>query len=118
MYSRQPHIAVDAMIAWAVFGSVYVFYLFGTKNLGSVTASNGDSFTYNKEFKYADYGAENCGSYQYNNTATIVETEQFASATLKVNVHCYIWESLWAKGVGEGVTARSMAQQFTSSHTL
>ena len=72
--------------------------LFGTVDLGSVTAPNDAQFTYNKVFAWADYGADNCGSFQYDNTATIVETGQDASATLKVNVQCYIYESAWAKG--------------------
>jgi hypothetical protein len=72
--------------------------LFGEVDLGSVTAPNDAQFTYTKDFAWADYGQEGCGSYQYDNTATIVETEQSASATLKVNVQCYIFESAWAEG--------------------
>jgi hypothetical protein len=81
--------------------------LFGTVNLGTVTAPNDAQFTYTKDFAWADYGQEGCGSYQYDNTATIVETEQSASATLKVNVQCFIYESAWAEGVGEGVNAHA-----------
>jgi hypothetical protein len=72
--------------------------LFGEKNLGTVTAPNDKEFTYDKEFAWANYGTHNCGSYEYNNTATIVETEQSASAKLKVNVQCYIYETAFAKG--------------------
>jgi hypothetical protein len=72
--------------------------LFGTVALGTVTAPNGHIFTYDKHFVWADYGADNCGSYTYNNTATIVETGQSASAVLKVNVQCYIYETAYAKG--------------------
>jgi hypothetical protein len=57
--------------------------LFGEVDLGSVTAPNGDTFTYDKCFAYADYEP---GSYEYDNTAEIVETGQSASAKLKVNV--------------------------------
>jgi hypothetical protein len=72
--------------------------LFGEVELGTVTAKNNKQFTYTKEFAWADYGKKLCGDYVYNNTATIVETGQFADATLKVNVQCYVYESAWAKG--------------------
>jgi hypothetical protein len=72
--------------------------LFGTVALGTVTAPNDATFTYTKDFAWADYGADLCGDYVYDNTATIVETEQSDSATLKVNVQCYTYESAWAKG--------------------
>jgi len=57
-------------------------------------------FTYTKDFAWADYGADRCGDYTYNNEATIVETEQSASATLLVNVQCYVYETAYAKGDG------------------
>jgi hypothetical protein len=79
--------------------------LFGTVALGTVTAPNDATFTYEKAFSWADYGADDCGDYVYDNTATIVETGQSDSATLKVNVQCYIYESAWAEGSGDGVTA-------------
>jgi hypothetical protein len=66
--------------------------------LGTVTAPNDGQFTYTKDFAWADYGADNCGDFTYENTATIVETGQSASATLKVNVQCYIYETAYAKG--------------------
>lgn len=72
--------------------------LFGDVDLGTVTAPNGDTFTYHKDFAWADYGAEGCGDFVYENTATIVETEQSASATLKVNVQCFVYETAYAKG--------------------
>jgi hypothetical protein len=34
-----------------------------------------------------------------------VETGQSEDASLKVNVQCYVFESAWAMGAGEGVTA-------------
>ena len=71
--------------------------LFGEEDLGTVTAPNDDQFTYTNDFAWEDYGADNCGSYQYDNTATIVETEQSASATLKVNVQCYVYDTAYAK---------------------
>ena len=70
--------------------------LFGEVDLGTVTAPNGDQFTYDKLFAYEEY--DECGSYQYDNTAIIVETGQYAEATLKVNVQCYETDSAWAKG--------------------
>jgi hypothetical protein len=72
--------------------------LFDLVVLGTVTAPFSDTFTYTKEFAWADYGADGCGDFVYGNTATIVKTGQTASATLKVNVQCYIYESAWAKG--------------------
>jgi hypothetical protein len=72
--------------------------LFGEVDLGTVTAPYGDTFTYDKAFAWADYGRELCGDYEYDNTAMIVETEQDADATLKVNVQCMIFngETAWA----------------------
>jgi hypothetical protein len=65
--------------------------------LGQVTAPDDAQFTYALAFAYGvqDYV---CGSYQIDNTATIVETGQSASATLKVNVQCYLYETAYAKG--------------------
>lgn len=72
--------------------------LFGTQTLGTVTAPNGATFQYSKTFNWADYGADKCGSYTYNNTATIVETGQSASASLSVHVQCYKYETAYARG--------------------
>jgi len=73
----------------------------GVQDLGSVTAPNGDSFTYDWDFAYEDYGQAQCGPHQYDNTATIVETGQDADATLKVNVECLIFEgeTAWASNL-------------------
>ena len=57
--------------------------LFGEVELGSVTAPNGHTFTYEEEFLFADYEP---GSYTFENIASIVETGQYAEAILKVNV--------------------------------
>jgi hypothetical protein len=84
--------------------------LFGEVSLGSVTAPNGDTFTYDKTFSWEDYGQAKCGSHKYDNTATIVETGQSDSARLKVNVQCYEFESAWAMGTGAGVTAKPFSQ--------
>lgn len=72
--------------------------LFGEVELGTVTAPNDAQFTYDKDFAWGDYGADNCGAHTYVNTATIVEPDVFAEATLKVNVQCYIYETAYAKG--------------------
>lgn len=74
--------------------------LFGEVELGSVTAPNDATFIYEKEFAWEDYGEAGCGDYRYDNTATIVETEQSASATLLVNVQCFVTDSAWARGDG------------------
>jgi len=73
-------------------------YLFGKKSLGTATAPNDAQFTYTKDFAWADYGRDRCGSFTYGNKAMIVETGQKAEATLKVNVQCLIFkgETAWA----------------------
>jgi hypothetical protein len=72
--------------------------LFGEVDLGTVTAPNDAQFTYDKLFAWEDYGADNCGSFLFENMAMIVETEQEASAALKVNVQCFLYETAYAKG--------------------
>ncbi len=72
--------------------------LFGNVHLGTATAPNNAQFTYTKDFAWADYGADKCGGFTYPNTAKIVETNQSASATLKVNVQCILDETAYAKG--------------------
>jgi hypothetical protein len=59
-------------------------------------------FTYDEDFAFTDF--EECGAFRYPNIAEIVETKQTDDALLKVNVQCYLYESAWAKGFGEGVT--------------
>lgn len=72
--------------------------LFGEVNLGTAMAPVDAQFTYDKHFAWQDYGRDNCGDFTYDNTATIVETDQSADATLKVNVQCLIFkgETAWA----------------------
>ncbi|HMA60064.1 MAG TPA: hypothetical protein VKN64_07205, partial [Halanaerobiales bacterium] len=72
--------------------------LFGKVNLGTVTAPSNHTFMYDGCFKWEDYGGSLCGDYQYDNTATIIETQQSSSASLKVNVQCYIDETAYAMG--------------------
>jgi len=81
--------------------------LFGEVALGSVTAPSNRTFTYDRDFAWADYGADKCGSYTYDNTATIRETGQTASATLKVNVQCFIDETAYAKGAAPALSVDS-----------
>ena len=64
--------------------------------LWTVTAPNSATFTYTKDFAWEAYGTDGCGSFTYLNTATIVETGQSASATLKVNVQCYLDDTAYA----------------------
>ncbi|WP_256622174.1 hypothetical protein [Methanolobus chelungpuianus] len=68
--------------------------LFDEVALGNVTAPANATFTYDKFFAWANY---TCGDHSFNNTATIVETNQSADATLKVNVQCYDYETAFAK---------------------
>jgi hypothetical protein len=72
--------------------------LFGTVILGTATAPNDAQFTYDKHFAWGDYGRTNCGPKTYNNTATITETGQSASASLTVKVQCMIFQgdTAWA----------------------
>lgn len=56
---------------------------YGVNHLGSVTAPNGNQFTYSHCFAWADFDAP--GPYVIENTATIVETGQDAEAILKIN---------------------------------
>ena len=73
--------------------------LFGEDDLGTVTAPNGAQFTYTKDFAWEDYDLiDECGSFPYGNTASIVETGQEADALLKVNVQCLVFdgETAWA----------------------
>jgi len=65
----------------------------GTLNAYDLTVDEVTDFTYDEDFAWQDYyDAEECGSHTYDNTATIVETEQSADATLKVNVMCEFLE--------------------------
>ena len=72
--------------------------LLNVQDLGTVTASNDQQFTYTKDFAWADYGKDKGGDYTYHNTATIVETGQSDDATLLVNVQKYMYETAYAKG--------------------
>jgi|GEM_PF-4687343 len=66
--------------------------LFGKVDIGTVNAPESEVFTYDNYFAWVNYTnrEENDnrkdGSYTYENTATIVETNQSADAILKVNV--------------------------------
>jgi len=67
--------------------------LFGTVDLGSVTAPNGDTFEYSEGFAWVDYGEEKCGKeYQYDNTVSLLDVAgavlASADATLGVTISC------------------------------
>jgi hypothetical protein len=57
-------------------------------------------FTYEQDFAYEDYGE--CGSFPYINIAKVIGDDDVvlaeASATLKVNVQCFVYETAYAKG--------------------
>jgi hypothetical protein len=72
--------------------------LYGIVALGTATAPNDETFTYDNAFAWADYGVDGCGDYVYDNIATIDETGQVAEATLKVSVQCFVYETAYAKG--------------------
>ncbi|MCC5908260.1 MAG: hypothetical protein JJU13_18740 [Balneolaceae bacterium] len=77
--------------------------LFGSVDLGSVTAPMGTQFTYDKNFSFAEYEEEEeCGGFKYDNTAQVIGDDDTilnsSDAALKVNVQCYVFESAWAKG--------------------
>jgi hypothetical protein len=57
--------------------------LFDLVVLGTVTAPFSDTFTYTKEFAWADYGADGCGDFVYGNTATIVKTGKLPAQRLR-----------------------------------
>ena len=81
--------------------------LFGEVTLGTLDADDYEPgavipFTYDEDFAWEDYGADDCREYTYENTAEVIgdgeEVLDSADATLKVNVQCYIYETAYAKG--------------------
>jgi hypothetical protein len=73
--------------------------LFGWVDLGTVTAPDGDSFTYDKHFAWEDYGADDCDKYVYDNIAKLYAGDNLLdsdTATLKVYVQCLTEETAWA----------------------
>lgn len=76
--------------------------LFGEVDLGTVTAPNGATFTYDKTFDWEDYGDAYCGDYTYDNTAQVIGDGDVvldeASASLNVYVQCYTYETAYAQG--------------------
>ena len=72
---------------------------FGTEHLGTLDAAELDEgevtcFDYDYFFEYGEYD----GPAVINNRAEILETEQYATAILKINIQEFIYESAWAKG--------------------
>ena len=74
--------------------------LFGDVDLGTVTAPNGDQFTYEEDFAYADY--DECGDFTYDNTAQVIGDDDVVldedDASLLVRVQCLVFagETAWA----------------------
>jgi hypothetical protein len=70
--------------------------------LGTVTAPDGDSFSYTWDFDWADFGAEECGDQYYNNTAQVIGDEDVVldedTATATVHVQCIVYETAYALG--------------------
>lgn len=61
-------------------------------------------FTYDELIEYADYAidpGDECEPVVINNTATIVETEQYDTAKLKINVQCFVFKGETVTGAGE-----------------
>lgn len=93
--------------------------LFGTQELGEVNAPNSDTFTYEKDFAWKDYGAQNCGDYTYKNTAKIFGDDEEnplgeASSQLDVYVQCYLYkyETAFAKFQGNGTNSTCFIPDF------
>jgi len=84
----DPTTEVDAMV-----DVQDVSDLFGTVDLGTVTAPDGDEFTYTKDFSWADYGSEKCDEeFYYENTVSLLDVAgavlASADATLGVTISC------------------------------
>lgn len=70
--------------------------------LGTVTAPDDATFTYDKLFDWMDYQDEACGNHTYENTAQLMG-EDFAvldeaKAALMVHVQCHVFTTAYAKG--------------------
>lgn len=71
--------------------------LFGEVDLGTVSAPHGKTIAYDEYFRYAEYAGK--GEHQaYNNKAWLVETGQYATALLKVNVQQLKYDTAWRFG--------------------
>jgi hypothetical protein len=76
---------------------------YGQVILDAYDYTEGDviTFTYDKHFAWANYGATGCGDYTYDNTAEVIGDDEAvldsAGATLKVNVQCYTYVTAYAK---------------------
>lgn len=99
--------------------------LFGTVELGTVTAPNDGHFDYAKAFAWKDYSDP--GPHIYRNTATILETEQSASALLDVNwvppaaIGDYVWKDVNQNGIqdaGEAGIPGATVKLFKCDGTL
>ena len=92
----EIHASVEVTDTNAGFADKY-----GEVNLDADDYEVGDEvcFDYSENFAFVEY--DECGSFQYDNTAEIIgdddEVLDSADATLKVNVQCYIYETAYAK---------------------
>ena len=67
--------------------------LFGTVDLGTVTAPNGDTYEYSEDFVWQDFGTEQCDEeFRYVNTVSLLDVAgavlASADATLDVTISC------------------------------
>jgi hypothetical protein len=94
----EPDEELYSNITVSDLSDLFDYVVLGTLNAADFTEGDVETFTYSKEFAWDDYGADGCGDFVYDNTATIEETGQSADATLRVNVQCYDYETAYAKG--------------------
>lgn len=80
--------------------------LFGTVTLGTLDAydyvkDDTIDFQYFKDFKWEDYGKDNCGTHEYSNTATLYGDDNvvlgYDTADITVYVQCFVYETAFAK---------------------
>ena len=99
--TERDAFGADAAIVWgdpsteihATVDVEDVSDLFGTVDLGSVTAPDGDAFTYSRAFAWADYGADKCDTKRsYENTVSLIGDDDVVldsdDATLVVKIRC------------------------------
>jgi hypothetical protein len=81
--------------------------LLGTQDK-TFTAPTGGTLTYDHTFSWDDFGQADCGTHQFDNTATLTsadsDLEKTASASDTVKVQCLLFqgETAWAANAGAG----------------